>query len=277
MGITQIVELEMAFNLVDWKRRVQSGTDCLRVRCGMYEAHLPAAIEGGHKSGDVLPGTAGLVEVGPFKARLLLSQFSIPETDLPDPQVITDGSLGSRTACCHHAYPGEVRSLPSTSPLPSISSISSLYSLLSSPSPLTHPSRQPDNFGRFEYPVPTLKSMLETATAASFNLAVHALGDKAISLSLECISTLSRPHLPNSSIEHAQLLAFDNNDVALFKQLGLIASIQPLHMSDDIELSDRYFAGRTQRAFAFKHMVDAGIPLRMGSDAPVAVVDPYAS
>ncbi|GAA5858773.1 hypothetical protein JCM8547_004982 [Rhodosporidiobolus lusitaniae] len=219
MGITQIVDLEMAFNLVNWPRRVKKGTTSLRVRCGMYEAHLPKAIEEGYKTGDVLPETEGLIEVGPFK-------------------VITDGSLGSRTACCHHPYPNE-----------------------------------PHNYGHFEYPPPTLKSMLEKATSAGMNLAVHALGDKAISLTLQTFSELSSPPLPNSSIEHAQLLEFA--DIPLFKQLGLIASIQPVHMADDRELADSFWPGRTGRAFAFRSMHDAGIPLKMGSDAPVAPVDPW--
>jgi hypothetical protein len=73
MGITQIVDLEMAFNLEDWQRRVKNGTNGLRVRCGMYEAHLPAAVEAGHQSGDVLAETEGLVEVGPFKVHFVLS------------------------------------------------------------------------------------------------------------------------------------------------------------------------------------------------------------
>ncbi|GAA6002722.1 hypothetical protein JCM10207_007644 [Rhodosporidiobolus poonsookiae] len=219
MGITQIVDLEMDFNLRNWARRVQRGSAFLRVRCGMYEAHIDEAIAAGYRSGDVLPDTAGLVEVGPFK-------------------VITDGSLGSRTACCHHAYPNE-----------------------------------PTNFGHFEYPPPTLKSMLEKATAAGMHLAVHALGDRAITLTLETFSSLAQPPLPHSSIEHAQLLAFD--DIPLFKRLGLIASVQPLHMADDRELCHQFWPDRTGRAFAFRSMADAGIPLKMGSDAPVAVVDPW--
>ncbi|BGP12396.1 hypothetical protein JCM10213_001999 [Rhodosporidiobolus nylandii] len=218
-GITQIVDLEMAFNLRNWERRVREGTNCLRVLCGMYEAHIDSAIAAGQRTGDILADTEGLVEVGPYK-------------------VITDGSLGSRTACCHHAYPNE-----------------------------------PTNFGHFEFPPPTLKSMLEKATAAGMNLAVHALGDKAISLTLETFASLSTPPLPNSSIEHAQLLSFD--DIPLFKRLGLIASVQPVHMADDRELCHQFWPDRTARAFAFKSMADAGIPLKMGSDAPVALVDPW--
>ena len=56
----------------------------MRVRCGMYSEHLDDAIGAGLKSGDVVAGTDGLVTVGPFK-------------------LISDGSLGTRNACCEHA------------------------------------------------------------------------------------------------------------------------------------------------------------------------------
>lgn len=209
----------MAFNIDNWQRRVsKKGIQSLRVRCGMYRDHLPQAITAGYRTGDAVPGTDGLVTVGPHK-------------------IITDGSLGSRTACCHHAYPNE-----------------------------------PENFGHFEYEVPTLQGMLEKATAAGMSLAVHAIGDRANQLTLETFATLDPPALPGSTIEHAQLLSTE--DIPLFKRLGLIASIQPVHMADDRELAEQFWPGRTDRAFPFRTIVDAGIPIRMGSDAPVAQVDP---
>ncbi|GJN92614.1 hypothetical protein Rhopal_005649-T1 [Rhodotorula paludigena] len=219
-GITEILDLEMAFNIDNWQRRVsKKGIQSLRVRCGMYRDHLPQAIAAGYLTGDIVPETDGLVTVGPHK-------------------IITDGSLGSRTACCHHAYPNE-----------------------------------PENFGHFEYEVPTLQGMLEKATAAGMSLAVHAIGDRANQLTLETFATLNPPALPGSTIEHAQLLSTE--DIPLFKRLGLIASIQPVHMADDRELAEQFWPGRTDRAFPFRTIVDAGIPIRMGSDAPVAQVDPW--
>lgn len=58
----------------------------LRVHCGMYEQHINDAISAGLKSGDSISGGEGLLTVGPYK-------------------IIPDGSLGTRTACCYHAYP----------------------------------------------------------------------------------------------------------------------------------------------------------------------------
>ena len=218
MGITQIVELEWAFNARNWQRRVKKGNKSLRVSCGMYQEHLDEAIEAGQTTGDAIEGTDGLITVGPHK-------------------IITDGSLGSKTAyCCHH-YPAE-----------------------------------PTNFGRLEVPPATLKEMTEKATRAGMRLAVHALGDAANHLTLETLATIDPPPLPGSSIEHAQLLTF--SDIPLFKQLNLIASVQPAHLIDDRELARKFWPGRTDRAYAFASLVEAGVELKMGSDAPVAPIEP---
>lgn len=208
----------MAHNIPNWTRRVQKGTTSLRVRCGMYDPHLVDATALHLRSGDMVPNTQGLVTVGPYK-------------------IITDGSLGSQTACCHHAYPGD-----------------------------------PSNFGIFAYETPTLAKMLRTGIEGGFQLAIHAIGDKANALTLETLASLPSPPLPGSTIEHAQLL--DRADIPLFKELGLIASVQPVHMVDDRKLCEQFWAGRTARSFPFRSLVEAGVTLRMGSDAPVAPVDP---
>lgn len=216
--MTEIVDLDMAHNIPSWTRRVQKGATSLRIRCGMYDPHLSDATTLGLRSGDVVPNTRGLVTVGPYK-------------------IITDGSLGSQTACCHHAYPND-----------------------------------PTNFGLFAYEVPTLREMLKKAIDGGFQLAVHAIGDKANALTLATLAFLPSPPLPGSTIEHAQLLDFA--DIPLFKKLGLVASVQPVHMIDDKELCDQFWPGRTERSFPFHSLVEAGVELRLGSDAPVAPLDP---
>lgn len=209
----------MDFNIEAWQRRIRDkGIKELRVRCGMYWQHLQPALAAGLRTGDGVPDTDGLATVGPSKW-------------------ITDGSLGSRTACCHDPYPDE-----------------------------------PDNYGHFEYEPKTLLEGLEAATRGGMTLAVHAIGDRANELVLQAFAALDPPALPGSSIEHAQLLAL--SDIPLFARLGLVASIQPTHMADDRELAERYWPGRTGRAYAFRSLVEAGATLKLGSDAPVAPIDP---
>lgn len=218
LGVTEVVDLEMAWNMIDWQRRIRAGNDLLRIHAGLYAPHLDDAIERGLSTGDVVEGTQGLVKVGPHK-------------------IITDGSLGSRTAFCHQPYPGT------------------------------------QDFGEWVYEDETLKGMALKATRNGFKLAVHALGDKAISKTLEVLGSLPVKPLAGSSIEHAQLLRTE--DTKVFKQLGLVASVQPSHMIDDRPLCHTFWPGREERAFAYRSMVDAGIPLRLGSDCPVAPLQPW--
>ena len=219
LGVTEVVDLEMEHNIKNWSRRVrEQNFRTLRVHCGMYDAHLDDAISRGLRSGDVVPNTESLVYVGPYK-------------------IITDGSLGSRTAYCHEPYPGT------------------------------------NNYGMWAYEEKTLKAMSEHAVTNGFRLAVHAIGDKAIHLTLKSLASMKTPPLPGSTIEHAQLLSFE--DIDLFRDLGLAASIQPVHMIDDKELCEKFWPSREHRAFAFASMAKAGIPLKLGSDCPVAPLQPW--
>lgn len=85
-GVTGLIDFEMGDCLPAWQRRAQRGRLGLRVECTVYRDHLPAAITRGLPSGSVVPGTDGLVRVGPLK-------------------LFVDGSLNSRTALCHDPYP----------------------------------------------------------------------------------------------------------------------------------------------------------------------------
>ncbi len=85
-GVVGVVELEMAGNIDDWRRRFADGFRGLRIDAGVYSPYLDAAIAAGNRTGDVLD-SEGLLRVGPFK-------------------ILTDGSLNTRTAYCVEAYPG---------------------------------------------------------------------------------------------------------------------------------------------------------------------------
>lgn len=120
-----------------------------------------------------------------------------------------------------------------------------------------------------------LKSMFETAVSNDLQLAVHAIGDKTNTVVLELLAGLKKCPLPGSTIEHAQLLRLE--DIKHFSDLGLAASIQPQHMNDDRELIERFWPGRTNRAYMFKTLHEAGVTLKLGSDAPVAPLDPWVA
>ncbi|WP_431221087.1 amidohydrolase [Leifsonia xyli] len=85
-GVVGIVDLEYGWNLDVWTRRMAAGASGLRVEFGIYGDHLDRAAAMGLRTGEAIPGTDGLLTVGPFK-------------------VIADGSLNTRTALCAHPYP----------------------------------------------------------------------------------------------------------------------------------------------------------------------------
>ena len=98
---------------------------------------------------------------------------------------------------------------------------------------------------------------------------IHAIGDHAVTEAIDVFEALGIP----GTIEHVQLVR--DEDVPRLAALGITASVQPEHALDDRDVADRYWAGRTGRAFAFRALADAGVTLRFGSDAPVAPLDPW--
>jgi predicted amidohydrolase YtcJ len=153
-------------------------------------------------------------------------------------KVVVDGSLNTRTALCHDPYPG------------------------------LDP-HAPESYGVQSVPPERLRDLLRTADRAGIAAAVHAIGDRANTLVIDEFEHLGRP----GTVEHAQLVAVA--DFARFGRLGLVASIQPEHAMDDRDVADRFWTGRTDRAFAYRSLLDAGATLRFGSDAPVAPLDPW--
>jgi predicted amidohydrolase YtcJ len=154
-------------------------------------------------------------------------------------KVVVDGSLNTRTAFCHDPYPGLDPAQPHACGVQSVT-----------------PSE--------------LRDLLKTAYDNGIEAAVHAIGDRANEQVLDEFEHLGRP---GGTIEHAQLVAA--TDFARFGRLGLIASVQPEHAMDDRDVADRYWEGRTGRAFAFRTLHESGATLHLGSDAPVAPLDPW--
>ncbi|MEU4670799.1 amidohydrolase family protein [Amycolatopsis sp. NPDC023774] len=123
--------------------------------------------------------------------------------------------------------------------------------------------------GLLELPPSELESLLRQAWDNGLVPAVHAIGDKANTIALDAFAAVGCP----GRIEHAQLLSYD--DVPRFAGLDLVASVQPAHQPDDRDVADRHWYGRTDRAYAYRALLEAGARLEIGSDAPVAPLDPW--
>ncbi|WP_062517219.1 amidohydrolase [Demequina gelatinilytica] len=123
--------------------------------------------------------------------------------------------------------------------------------------------------GTQNVPPAELADLMRTATRAGIACAIHAIGDHANDIALGAFEQSGA----RGSIEHAQLLA--DGDADRFAGLGVIASVQPEHALDDRDVADVLWEGRTHRAFPLRALIDAGATLALGSDAPVAPLDPW--
>ena len=218
-GVVGVMDVEIADNLSVWSRRVQSGITSLRVSAGVWPEHLDRAIARELATGDVLPGTDGLVTMGPLK-------------------IIADGSLNTRTAYCHDPYPG-----------------------------LTGPEAR----GVLTYDLDRLVPLMTQAARHGIACAIHAIGDRANTVVLDAFEKSGA----RGSVEHAQLVSPE--DVPRFAALGVVASVQPEHAMDDRDVVDRYWADRVDRAYPYRDLLESGAQLALGSDAPVAPLDPWIS
>ena len=176
-----------------------------------------------------------------------------------------DGSLGSRTAALAEPYADD-----------------------------------PNNSGLPRYDQDKLNALASERTAAGFQLGFHAIGDEANSIALNAFSAAEQAGVPASHtptparpdaeigtlnaeemrpadlrlrIEHAQVLLPDDFD--RFAALGVIASMQPAHLLTDMQWAGtRLGPKRVQYAYAWRSMLDHGVPLAFGTDYPVESIDP---
>lgn len=153
-------------------------------------------------------------------------------------KVISDGSLGTRTAWTTEPYSD-------------------------GPASPGHPCGQPN------YTTAELQALLWRAARAGLTAAVHAIGDRANATAVDAFAATGA----RGSIEHAQLIR--PADVRRLAGLGVAASVQPAHLLDDRDLTDRIWGDRAAHCFPLRALCDAGVPLAFGSDAPVAPLDPW--
>ncbi|PPI23637.1 MULTISPECIES: amidohydrolase [unclassified Rathayibacter] len=134
----------------------------------------------------------------------------------------------------------------------------------------THPYADHDGYGVLTVEPAELDELLARAAAGGIRSTVHAIGDAAATLALDALGRVG-----GGRIEHAQLLA--ETDLPRFAALGVEAGVQPAHALDDREVAERYWPGRTGRAFPLRSLLDSGARVVLGSDAPVAPLDPWVA
>jgi predicted amidohydrolase YtcJ len=157
-------------------------------------------------------------------------------------KAFTDGALGSRTAAMLEPYSDD----PSTTGI------------------LTN---DPEK----------LRTMAIQRDKAGFQLAFHAIGDRANRIALDVFEAVAKANGPRDRrdrIEHAQVV--EPMDFTRFAQLNVIASMQPSHQTTDMRWAeDRIGGERIKGAYAWATMLKDGVHLAFGTDYPVEPISPF--
>lgn len=137
----------------------------------------------------------------------------------------------------------------------------------------------PDKHGLLSdemHPVSAMQQRLRGADAAGLQLCVHAIGDRAISMTLDIYTQIEKANGKRDRrwrIEHSQHMAA--KDFVRYARLGVIASVQPYHAIDDGRWAEsRIGPDRIKRTYAFRTFLDNGVHLAFGTDWSVAPLSP---
>lgn len=123
--------------------------------------------------------------------------------------------------------------------------------------------------------------IFETALRNGIQVNTHAIGDRGNQQTLnwyeEAFNNVPKSEWavqePRWRIEHSQIL--DPSDISRFKSLGVIPSMQPSHAIGDLHFAiDRLSTDRLEGAYAWRSLIDSGVMIAGGSDAPVERGDP---
>ncbi len=142
------------------------------------------------------------------------------------------------------------------------------------------------NSGLPRYEPDKLNEMARERVLAGFQLGFHAIGDKGVQMALDAFAVAEKAareqnvKAPDGGddfrlrVEHAQVTSPEQ--IERFKQLNVIASMQPSHVLTDMRwVEDRIGAKRAATSYAWASFIDEGVTLAFGTDYPVEPVTPF--
>lgn len=136
-----------------------------------------------------------------------------------------------------------------------------------------------NNFGKLLLSEDEIFDVGRKAVDNGIALSIHAIGDRANEIVLNAFSRLrgyekskNLPHLQHR-IEHVQII--NKKDLIRMRELDIIASLQPVHAPSDMYIAEKYLGNQSEKAYAYRSMIDTGVKIVCGSDAPVEPVNPF--
>jgi predicted amidohydrolase YtcJ len=138
---------------------------------------------------------------------------------------------------------------------------------------------EPHNLGLTRMPPAYIRAVAERSLRAGFQMATHAIGDRANRQVLDAYEAALRA-VPVADhrfrIEHAQII--HHQDIPRFAQLGVIPSMQASHQTSDMYwVANRLGTERLRGAYAWRSLLQSGVIIPNGSDFPVELVNPLIS
>jgi hypothetical protein len=121
----------------------------------------------------------------------------------------------------------------------------------------------------------SLEDKIRLAYSFGCDVAIHAIGDLAVTNALQSIAAVREkyPGDHRDRLEHVQL--YRPQDLPLFRELAVVASVQPVFIPTDWKPADkRWGPQRCRYAYAWKSMLQADLRVQFGSDAPVEPINP---
>jgi predicted amidohydrolase YtcJ len=125
-----------------------------------------------------------------------------------------------------------------------------------------------------------LREVAKFCLEKGFQLAVHAIGRHAVHVAIDVMEEI-RPHVPTPyratlpvwRIEHAEFV--ERIDIRRAAKIGIVLSVQPLHLTMDAEMLKEQHPAHLSVAFPWLDFTEGGVPLALGSDGPVAPCAPF--
>lgn len=134
-----------------------------------------------------------------------------------------------------------------------------------------------DNHGLLVTSPEDIDALYELIIPHGFQINTHAIGDRANRLALDAFAekfdSIGGRNLRNR-IEHSQIV--HPQDLKRFKDLNIIASMQPTHATSDKNMAeDRLGKDRMEGAYAWQTLLEQGTIVAAGSDFPVELANPF--
>ena len=135
----------------------------------------------------------------------------------------------------------------------------------------------PDTRGILIIPREELVELCGQAAASGFQVCTHAIGDRANREVLDAYQETFRIYPAADRrfrVEHAQILTA--SDLPRFRALQVLPSMQATHCTSDMPWAgERLGAERLRYAYAWRSLLDSGMPVLGGSDFPVESPNPF--